>query len=100
MPPGFQTGTPPRPLQASRPMSKLRDFETLGFRPQNEAQDRLIRDAQKATGLQMSDLLRRAVLIGLPNVVEEVRREHDTAFKTFANTLEESGEYRTRSRTK
>lgn len=71
-------------------MSKLRKHDTLGFRPDNSAQEKLILDAQKATGIKMSDLLRRAVLCGLPVVVAEVQAQQQQAFAHFQETLREA----------
>ena len=71
-------------------MSKLRLRETIGFRPDDDAQEKLIRDAQQATGIKMSELLRRAVLHGLPAVVAEVREQQSAAFDQFETSLKES----------
>lgn len=69
--------------------SKLRTFETLGFRPESEAQQQLILDAQAATGLRMADLLRRAVLNGLPAVVAEIKAQQQKAIAQFETALHE-----------
>lgn len=73
--------------------TKLRSRETMGFRPENDAQEKLILDAQKATGLKIAELLRRAVIMGLPAVVSEIRAEQEQAFEHFETQLrEQSGQ--------
>lgn len=87
---GFQTGNSYCETEDNFSMSKLRKRETIGFRPDNDAQDKLIRDAQKATGIKMSDLLRLACLRGLPSVVAEVKQQQQAAFNHFEETLRET----------
>ena len=70
--------------------TKLRNYETLGFRPENEAQEKLIRDAQTAAGLKMSELLRRAVLMGLPALMAEIREQQEAAFSKFESAMKET----------
>lgn len=63
----------------------------MGFRPETDEQEKLIKQAQAATGIKMSDLLRRAVLMGLPSVVSEVQRNQAKAFDSFEQSLRETG---------
>ena len=84
---GSQSGKSYETSELSTAMSKLRRHETLGFRPKTDAQEKLIQDAQSATGIKMSDLLLRAVLRGLPHVVEEIRSAQAQAFEMFDKQL-------------
>ena len=69
---------------------KIRERDTLGFRPENEAQEKLILEAQAAVGIKMSDLLRRAVLRGLPEVVAEAQEQQRASFAKFESSLREN----------
>ncbi len=71
-------------------MSKLRKRETLSFRPDNDAQDQLIHDAQKATGIKMSELLRMACLRGLPAVVADIVERQRKSVAQFEASLRET----------
>lgn len=70
--------------------TKLRDRETMGFRPETDEQETLIKNAQQAAGIKMSDLLRRAVLAGLPSVMKEIQQEQHRAFLAFTNSLRDA----------
>ncbi len=71
-------------------MSKLRARETLGFRPETPAQEKLINDAREATGFTMARLLREAVMAGLPIVVSGVQSQQKAAFEQFQSSLRET----------
>lgn len=86
---GFHAGKSSVTDRACVSMSKLRTFETIGFRPENEAQEKLILEAQRAAGLTMAELLRRAVLLGIERVVADAKEKQDQAFIAFAHTLRE-----------
>lgn len=70
--------------------TKLRKRETLGFRPENEAQELAIRSAQKLAGGNMADFLRRSVLYGMHRVVEESQRNREETEEIYKQALRES----------
>lgn len=58
------------------------------FRPKDDAQARLIRAAQSATGLSMPELIRRAVLTGgLADVVAEAKARQAEAMADFEERI-------------
>jgi hypothetical protein len=69
--------------------TKLRDHESFGFRAETKAQEDFILAAQRAAGLKMSDLLRRAVMRGIPAIVAEAKAAQAEAFTTFEAKLAE-----------
>lgn len=87
---GSQHGKSLLAVHGSTMSKKLRERETLGFRPENAAQEKLILDAQAAVGIKMSDLLRRAVLVGLPRVVAEAQEQQRESFAKFEASLRET----------
>lgn len=87
---GSQRGKSSSPVHHCAMPKKIRERDTMGFRPENDAQEKLILDAQAAVGIKMSDLLRRAVLYGLPHVVAEAQEQQRASFAQFEASLRET----------